>query len=202
MRFGPLQADGQLSYVEFVAAWVHPELSASMQPIEIGARFTPQQMPLVNYVVSDRPFLVSDSDDPALDPSLRSLMQRFGAQALAALPLTVGQQTLGIAVVGYRTPRQFNAEQLQVVQALTGQAAIVLQNLQSAADAQAALAQLDAINQRLTSEAWNVYLRRHNVEGVHWIGTTDHVNGRFAGSQRGAAVAVRLPRACWKIANN
>jgi GAF domain-containing protein/HAMP domain-containing protein len=175
LRFGPRQADGQLSYAEFIAAWVHPDFKDEpvIQPTSIGTRFTPQQMWLVNYVTPDRPFIVPDGNDPALDLPVRALMQRFGGQALAALPLAVGQQILGVLVVGYRTPRQFDADQLQAMQTLTGQAAVVLQNRQAVADTQAALAQLDAVNRRLTGEAWEGFLRRRVASGVRWIGTAD-----------------------------
>ncbi len=177
LQFGPRQKDGELSYVEFAAVWMHPELSTNSQPFSTGVRLAPRHMPLVNIVPSDRPLVIPDGNDPALDPSLADVMQRFSAQALAAMPLVIGQQLVGIAVVGYRMPRQFDADQLQFMQAMADQAATVLQNLRSAADAQAALAQLDEVNRRLTSEAWSTHLRRHTVEGVRWIGTTDRAPG-------------------------
>lgn len=41
-----------------------------------------------------------------------------------------------------------------------------------------------------------MYLRRHNVEGVHWIGTTDHVNEadlpEVSEALRGGQIATRL----------
>jgi GAF domain-containing protein/HAMP domain-containing protein len=175
LRFGPRRADGQLTYVEFVAEWVHPDFRGNpkIQPIPIGTRFTPQQMPLVNYVAPGQPFIVPDGSDPALDLPVRDLMQHLGGQALAALPLTVGQHILGIIAVGYRAPRQFKADQLQVMQTLTGHAAIVLQNLQAVADTHEALAQLDAVNRRLTGAAWDDFTRRRAASSVRWIGTTD-----------------------------
>jgi len=171
--FGPPQADNTLAYVEFVAAWVQPELATQMQRIEVGTRFTPQQMPLVNYVGANQPLIVADRNAPEIDLTLRKLMERFGAQSLIALPLIASQRMLGIIVMGYQTPRKFDIDQVQAMQALAGQIAIVLQNLQSAAEAKAALDQIDAVNRRLTGEAWEEFTQRRNITNVRWISTTD-----------------------------
>jgi GAF domain-containing protein/HAMP domain-containing protein len=196
LQLGPRQADGQLSYVEFAAAWVHPDFQSMLPPIKIGARLTPQQMPLANYVTSEKIFIVSDVNDPTLDPPLRELLQRFGAQAFAALPLVVGQQIVGVAVVGYRAPHLFDVDQLQVMQTLAGQAAIVLQNLRSAVEAQAALAQLDEINRRLTREAWSEHLRRRTAENVRWSSASDRAQevdlAEVREALHGGQIATRL----------
>jgi hypothetical protein len=52
------------------------------------------------------------------------------------------------------------------------QRAIQTRESQLVADTQAALAQLDAVNRRLTGEAWDDFTRRA-ASSVRWIGTTD-----------------------------
>ena len=174
--YGPRQADGELSYVEVIATWAEPDSNDPAFRLPPDARLTPQQMPLVYHVKPDQPFSVADRNQPGVDPAVRDLLERFDTQALIALPLTIGQKMVGLVMIGYRTPREFNAADTPARQALVGQTAIVLQNLQSAAETQAALAQLDAANRRLTGEAWADFTHRPAATGLRWIGTPDRAS--------------------------
>ncbi|MBI5564893.1 MAG: GAF domain-containing protein [Chloroflexi bacterium] len=157
MVFGPRDETGQPTYFEFVSTWVHADFAAMTQVIRPGTRFTAQQLPVVSSVTSAQPLVVPDASADEVSPALRTLMHRIGAEAMTALALVAGQNPLGILIVGYRQARTFSADYLQTLVTLGSQAAIVIQNQRSLAETQAALKQLDAINRRLTGEAWQAY---------------------------------------------
>ncbi len=155
--FGPRDEMGQPAYFEFVATWVHADFSAMTQLIRPGTRLTAQQLPVVSTVTPAQPLVVPDASADEVPPALRTLMHRFGAEAIVALALVAGQNPLGILIVGYRQARTFSADYIQTLVTLSGQAAVVIQNQRSLAETQAALKQLDLINRRLTGEAWQAY---------------------------------------------
>ncbi len=157
--FGPQQPNGQWAYLRFAAAWVRPGFESMMHPITAGARYATDQFPIVKHIAPGKPLTIPDAHAKGVDPAVRELMRQFGAEAMTGLPLVVGQQLVGVIVIGYDTPRTFNRDHLQSLMALTSQAAIAIQNQQSLAEAQAALQQLDEVNRRLTGQAWRDYTR-------------------------------------------
>jgi GAF domain-containing protein len=154
---GPRDEIGQPTYFEFSATWVHADFATLTQLIRPGSRFTPQQMPVISSVTLTQPLVVPDASADEVLPGLRTFMHRFGAEALTALALVAGQNPLGILIVGYRQARTFSADFIQTLVTLSGQVANVIQNRRSLAETQAALAQLDQLNRRLTGEAWQAY---------------------------------------------
>lgn len=167
--YGSMEGDEQVVQVELMAAWANPDAGPGASMIKAGMRFTPQQLPLIDQVTAGQAFSVPDRDAPYLAPGLRTYMERLGAQAMVVLPLAAAHKMLGLIEIGFATPRQFTDEQLQSMQALANQAAIALQNLQSAAETQRVLRELDAVNRRLTGEAWADFTRTRRAE-VQWIG--------------------------------
>jgi GAF domain-containing protein/HAMP domain-containing protein len=157
MTYGPRRDNGKFEYVEMAAAWIHPDYVQVLQPIIAGTRFTPQQMPLVDFITADQPLTVSDVQAQDVPPPLREIMQRFGATAMIGLPLIAGERPVGILTIGYHAARRFDTNQLQMLTTLAHQIAIVLQNLQSLRASQATLEQLDRLNRRLIGEAWQEY---------------------------------------------
>ncbi len=155
--FGPRDEAGRPTFFEFVSTWVHADFAAMTQAIRPGARFTAQQLPGISSVTAAQPLVVPDVSADEVPPALRTLMHRFGAEAIVALALTASQNPLGILIVGYRQARIFSADYLETLVTLSGQAAIVIQNQRSLAETQNALQQLDLLNRRLTGEAWRTY---------------------------------------------
>ena len=160
---GPRTETGQPAYYEFISTWASAKFVAektadqSPTPIRPGARFTPHQLPAISAVTPAQPLIVPDANADEVSPGLRALMRRWDAEALMALALTAGQNPLGMLLVSYRLARTFSADTLQTLMTLSGQAAMVIQNQRSLAEAQAAARQLDVINRRLTGEAWQAY---------------------------------------------
>ncbi len=152
--YGPRREAGDEEYVEFVATWVHPDYAQDIRPVQPGTRFSPAQMPIVNFIEPDRPLIVRDAQAEETPLSLRNFMQEYSAVALISLPLTVGETMLGALTIGYRTARTFTDDQTQLLMTLARQMAVVLQSQQALATSQAALAQLDKVNSRLIGEDW------------------------------------------------
>jgi GAF domain-containing protein/HAMP domain-containing protein len=155
--FGPRDETGQPAYFEFASTWVHADFAAMTQAIRPGARFTTQQLPGISSVTAAQPLVVPDVSADEVPPALRTLMHRFGAEAMVALALTASQNPLGILIVGYRQARLFNTDYIETLVTLSSQAAIVIQNRRSLAETQTTLQQLDLLNRRLTGEAWRAY---------------------------------------------
>ncbi|MFN8598690.1 MAG: GAF domain-containing protein, partial [Anaerolineae bacterium] len=137
--------------------WIHAELDAVMQPIKTGARLSPQQMPVVNYVAPGRPMIVNNVSADEVTQPIRLLMHRFGIEAMIALPMVAGRDLLGILFIGYRHPHVFQPDEIQTLLTLSGQAGTVLQTQRSLTETQAAVQQLNLLNRRLTGEAWLGY---------------------------------------------
>ena len=159
MILGPRNEQHELAYVDFVATWVHTDYEAVMQPIKVGARLSPQHMPVVNYVTPGRPLAVNNVDADDVPQPIRMLMHRYGTAALIGLPIVAGHDWLGILLIGYRQAHVFQPDEVQTLLTLSGQAGNVLQTQRSLTETQAAVQQLNLLNRRLTGEAWLAYAK-------------------------------------------
>ncbi|MCP5099461.1 MAG: GAF domain-containing protein, partial [Chloroflexi bacterium] len=75
-----------------------------------------------------------------------------------AIPITLGNEVLGVLEVRADTLNYFGEADMQVQTTLATQIAVALQNAHSFAESQQALQELDIITRRLTREGWEGYL--------------------------------------------
>lgn len=152
----------QLIAADYVAAWSretnHP------QPVAIGTRFAPEQIPFVPFFAAGQPLIVSDSlattpGPQTATPEIARVLTQFGVQSLAGFPLILNGKLLGALLFGYAHPHTFTESELQPVQTIASQMAVLLRNQQLLAESQATLAQLDMINRRLTGEGWREFTK-------------------------------------------
>jgi GAF domain-containing protein len=79
-----------------------------------------------------------------------------------ALPLLVRGKVLGVLDIHSDKPQAFNVEDIDVLQTLSDQIAIAIENARLMDETQAALLQLGALTSVRTREAWNQKLRERN----------------------------------------
>jgi GAF domain-containing protein len=78
-----------------------------------------------------------------------------------ALPLVVRNQILGVLDIQSDKPQAFNPDDIDVLQTLSDQIAIAIENTRLLDETQAAIMQLEALTSIRTEEAWNKKLRDH-----------------------------------------
>jgi GAF domain-containing protein/HAMP domain-containing protein len=150
--FGPIDQFGQMSFLESAAVYSdHP----TDFKLLAGVRYQPEQLPLAATTATSEPIVIEDSEKTNLP--LKQSLSLLGARAVISLPLTAGSQHIGTLILSYRQPRSFSGETVQILQALASQAAVAVHNQQLLAETQTTLKQLDAINRRLTGQAWRDY---------------------------------------------
>ncbi len=155
LLYGPEDAFGNLSYIEVEAGWTRQADDVSLMA---GTRYETDQLPLIQAIKPGEPFIINDVADTYLETTYREAMLAWNAQALLSLALTAGAEPVGALLFAFRRPRQFAASEIQSIQTLAQQAAVVLRNRQLVVESQTALQQLDEINRRLTGEAWEGYV--------------------------------------------
>ena len=81
-----------------------------------------------------------------------------------ALPLLIRDKVLGVLDIQSDRPQAFGAEDIDVLQTLSDQIAIAIENARLLDEAQAAIVQLEALSGRRTREVWSRKLRdNHRV---------------------------------------
>lgn len=78
-----------------------------------------------------------------------------------ALPLVVRNRILGVLDIQSDKPQAFNPDDIDVLQTLSDQIAIAIENTRLLDETQAAIMQLEALTSMRTEEAWNQKLRDH-----------------------------------------
>jgi GAF domain-containing protein len=86
-----------------------------------------------------------------------------------ALPLVSRGRVIGAATIQSDQPAAFSAEDITVLQSMADQISNAAENARLYQQAQAALQEVDAINRRLTGEAWDTYLRQQAGREVLWL---------------------------------
>jgi GAF domain-containing protein len=79
-----------------------------------------------------------------------------------ALPLLIRNKVLGVLDIQSDKPQAFGAEDIDVLQTLSDQIAIALENARLLEEAQAAIVQLEAFSGHRTREVWSQKLRNNN----------------------------------------
>ena len=78
-----------------------------------------------------------------------------------ALPLVVRNRILGVLDIQSDKPQAFNPDDIDVLQTLSDQIAIAIENTRLLDETQAAIMQLEALTSMRTEEAWNQKLQDH-----------------------------------------
>jgi len=155
LTYGPRDETDRYAYFEVAATWAHIE-SELVWPL--GTRIAPDQVPTVPELASE-PYLIRDAADQETASHQQVLLQALGMRALLGYALIAGSQPVGLLLITYREPHLFMVAETQPLQALTGQVAVTLRNQQLVREEATAVKQLDEINRRLTTHAWNEYVR-------------------------------------------
>jgi signal transduction histidine kinase/ActR/RegA family two-component response regulator len=113
--------------------------------IKIGESFT-------GIVAQTRqPLLVSDpASDPRLTPAHREAYRRGGYRAFLGVPLTLGEQVLGVLSIRTRREDGFSSEDLRIATAFASQAAVALENSRLYHETQRAYEELSQTQAQLT----------------------------------------------------
>ena len=85
------------------------------------------------------------------------------AQAMLIVPLNWRDRIVGLFTVIRDSAKPFSTDDMNTAQLFATQAAAILENARLFNQVQAALEELNAANQRLTSEAWQAYLRGDSI---------------------------------------
>jgi PAS domain S-box-containing protein len=86
-----------------------------------------------------------------------------------ALPLISRGRVIGATTIQSDQPAAFATDDITVLQSMADQISNAVENARLYEQAQAALREVDAINRRLTGEAWASYLRQHAGHDVLWL---------------------------------
>jgi PAS domain S-box-containing protein len=96
--------------------------------IPLGTRFTASIMPLFQHISTHTSFISPNiSLDERADPQARQLVSQQGTVSFAMLPITVGEDWLGIFTISTREENFFDERKLHLYQTLAEQGAPALQ---------------------------------------------------------------------------
>jgi GAF domain-containing protein len=127
------------------------------QMIEQGHSFTIGMQGIVGYVAAQKkPRIALDVGTDAVffnNPDLPL------TRSEVALPLLIRNKILGVLDIQSDRPQAFSMEDIDVLQTLSDQIAIAIENARLLDETQAAILQLEALNSLRTQEAWNQKLR-------------------------------------------
>ncbi len=104
-----------------------------------------------------------------------------------AIPLDTGGTLLGILDIQDNKVNAFTEANLELIQSLANQLMVAINNFKLVAETEQALAQIEALNARLTREGWDYTLQHTQISG--YVYTPGHVtaltdNGQQASGQK------------------
>ncbi len=88
---------------------------------------------------------------------------RGEAQAMLVTPLNWHEQAVGVVTAVLTADKSFSDDDVSTAQLFAAQAAATLENTRLFNQVQSALAELSAVNKRLTGEAWQVHTRGASI---------------------------------------
>jgi GAF domain-containing protein/HAMP domain-containing protein len=123
---------------------------------------------------SGQPVLSLSADDGIEPAETRERRIQNGTGALIVVPLVAQSRVIGtVTVSNLIGQRLFTQSNVDLLMTLAAQSVSIIEKLRLFEQAQRALSDLDAINRRLTGEAWSDFTLRRANTGARWIGTTD-----------------------------
>jgi len=148
-----LDSAGNPEWAEIVADWRHE----GEAPIPVGTRFYLPELPFSKLWVADpdNPLFISDvQTDDRVDDATRVAMEQGGSRALAIVPLTRGQERVGLITFTWDQPHEFSQNEQETCRAIIGLASPAVhsrrlfEQTQMQADREA---MLNVINQKIQS---------------------------------------------------
>jgi PAS domain S-box-containing protein len=133
---GAIQADliyidldeaGEPEWTEVVAIW----RQEGEPPKPVGSRFYVPEFPLTHLWMAnpDEPQLVTDlTTDERVDENTRNLMARGGIRARATIPLAQAGRWVGLILLHWDEPHEFNEQEAEIYRALISLASPVVEN--------------------------------------------------------------------------
>ena len=125
--------------------------------IERGHSLSVGSQGIVGYVAAQKkPRIALDVGEDAIffnNPDLPM------TRSEVALPLLIRNKVLGVLDIQSDKPQAFRSEDIDVLQTLSDQVAVAIENARLLDEAQAAILQLEALTGRRTREVWNHKLR-------------------------------------------
>ncbi len=116
--------------LDAVVTWVEARQSDRLLAEEPGAVYPLARYPATRRVLEKRAPLIVQKEDPQADQAEIQLMDERGSLCLLMLPMTVGEQVIGLVELGDATPgRTYSAADIRLCQALANQAAIAIKNV-------------------------------------------------------------------------
>jgi signal transduction histidine kinase/PAS domain-containing protein len=145
-----LADDGSIRRV----AAVHADPAGQPLLDELVRKFPPSigsPQPAMRVIESRQPELLVEVDpqvvaEHVLTSEHGALIQRLGVLSHLAVPLLLGERTLGAISLGYAGPRRYSAADVPLAEALASTAATAIRNAQLYRDAELARAQAEAAN--------------------------------------------------------
>ena len=86
-----------------------------------------------------------------------------------AIPMAVGGRVIGVLDVQAKEVDRFTEQDVQITTTLAAQVSIALENARSFEQAQTAVAEMNALAQRLTGEGWDNYLDHRTGESLRFL---------------------------------
>jgi GAF domain-containing protein len=86
--------------------------------------------PVTRHVLERQVAVVVNVDDKGADPAEAALLREYGDKSVLMVPLVFQEQTMGLLEATDRErPRRYSPQELRLVQALAGNAAVALRNV-------------------------------------------------------------------------
>lgn len=131
------------------AVW---ERSGGAARTPAGTMYPADRMPIMSLMGRDNPLIVEDvSHDERVDAFTREAFTNVGTNAVIGLPLTIGDQWIGVVTAQNAERTSVSDQQVRFVDSLIGQAASVTQNLRLYQEVQNALSDSRATQRLLRS---------------------------------------------------
>jgi len=113
--------------------------------IPLGTRFTTKMLPLMQHIGPHTPFISGNlAKDDRVDPLTRQLTARQGTVSMALLPITAGDEWLGVFTIAAGTADYFDEYKLHLYQTLADQGAVALRTARLRDAVQRSLSETDA----------------------------------------------------------
>jgi len=144
IAFIELDHDKRVTAMESAAVW---DKSAGAH-YGVGQRYTREQLPSLRLLTPGGPTVFPSLTTPEMDERSRAVFQAQGVQAVAAIPLVVGGELIGLFLAETPEPHNFSDEELRPLQAFADQTAIALQNLRLLERTRAALTETRRVAER------------------------------------------------------
>jgi excisionase family DNA binding protein len=112
------------------------EYDAGGQRLPQTAAFHIEDYPLTRRVLESKEPAVVNVDDRDADPAEVRLLRRYGDQSVLIVPLVVGHDAIGILeAIDSDRPRFYSPQELRLMGALAGSAAVAMRNVELYRDA-------------------------------------------------------------------